>query len=40
VIYAPRILLRLLSFGAVKGSTILEAKTLPDGQSAAAMPRP
>jgi hypothetical protein len=33
VIYAPRILLRLLSFGAVKGSTILEAKTLPDGHT-------
>lgn len=33
VIYAPRILLRLLTFGAVKGSTILEAKTLPDGHT-------
>lgn len=33
VIYAPRILLRILTFGAVKGSTILEAKQLPDGHT-------
>jgi hypothetical protein len=33
VIYAPRIALRVLSLGAVKGSTILEAKTLPDGHT-------
>lgn len=31
VIGAPRTLLRILSFGAVKGSTITEAKQLPDG---------
>lgn len=33
VIYAPRIALRVLTFGAVKGSTILEAKQLPDGHT-------
>jgi hypothetical protein len=31
VIHAPRALLRLLSFGAIKGSTITEAKQLPSG---------
>jgi hypothetical protein len=33
VIYAPRVALRVLSFGLVKGSTILEAKQLPDGHT-------
>lgn len=31
VIMAPRTLLRLLSFGAIKGSTITDAKQLPSG---------
>lgn len=31
VIHAPRALLRLLSFGAIKGSTITDAKQLPSG---------
>ncbi len=34
VIQAPRSLLRLLSLGAVKGSTIAEAKQLPSGYTA------
>lgn len=33
VIYAPRILLRLVTLGAVKGSTILEAKQLSHGHT-------
>lgn len=33
VIYAPRVLLRIVSLGLVKGSTILEAKQLPDGHT-------
>jgi hypothetical protein len=31
LIHGPRVLLRLLSFGAIKGSTITEAKQLPSG---------
>ena len=31
VINAPRVLLRMLSFGAIKGSTITDAKQLPSG---------
>lgn len=33
VIYAPRVALRVVTLGAVKGSTILEAKQLPDGHT-------
>jgi hypothetical protein len=33
VIYAPRIALRVLSLGFVKGSTIVEAKQLPSGHT-------
>jgi hypothetical protein len=33
VIYAPRIALRVVSLGLVKGSTILEAKQLPSGHT-------
>lgn len=33
VIYAPRVLLRVVSLGLVKGSTIVEAKQLPDGHT-------